>query len=128
MDTKINLVFALPKSIKYYSYYLNNNLQDRHLMKRDDFYFFLAALTTDNHLPSQIREFIDKNRIFLLNTKTNKIQELQPDSVNNQKNFEEKKFQYSIKKYFQKQKKEEKEKNPFNQEEIKKMHKKMGVK
>lgn len=129
MSNKIQFIIGIPKSIKYYSYYVNNNFEDKHLMKRDDFYFFIAKLV-ETPLPSQIRQLIDYNRNFIVDIKNNEVTVLTPEMDSNQKDFKKKNMKKIVQEWKKekiKKKKQENMKN-FHDNSITQMYKQLGIK
>jgi len=67
---KIKIIVAFPRNQRYYGYYVNNNLTDKHLMKRDAFYLFLAKMVKAPQT-AKIKEFIDLNFFFIVDIENN---------------------------------------------------------
>jgi hypothetical protein len=114
MSNKIKFITAFPKSAVYYSYYINNNFEDKHLMKRDDFYHFIADLLTSPNMPSKIREYIDRNLYFIVDISANALQELKKDDLVNNEEIKKEKFKNVLKKHNAEKIKQNKKKKKTN--------------
>lgn len=106
-SSKIKLIIAFPKSKTRYAYYLNNNLNDKHTMDRDEFYFFVASLLQPPNTV-KVRQFIDRNRYFLIDFENQEVHELK-QSEEDKKQKKDQARQIKTEKIFKKWKKQRKE-------------------
>lgn len=129
MSNKIQFIIGIPKSPKYYSYYVNNNFKDKHLMKRDDFYFFIAKLV-ESPLPSQIRQLIDHNRNFIVDIKSNEVNTLTPETDSSSKDFKKQNMDQVVKQWKKEKNKKKKEENKqnFHDDTLAHIQKQLGIK
>lgn len=113
MSNKIQFILAIPYNEKYYRYYINNNFEDKHLLKRDDFYFFVADLVK-SPLPAKIRKLIDYNRNFVIDTKNNDVVILSHDNTQERINLKKQNTQNIVKKWKKEKREKEKKENKKN--------------
>lgn len=124
--TKVKLVLAFPKNRKKFGYYLNNNFTDKHSMNRDDFYLFLASLVKPPNT-AKIKEYIDKNKNFIVDVESNAIAELELDPEDRYKkqiDHHTVNIYHALKQW----RKQNKKSNSMYQEDIHNIYKQLGIK
>jgi hypothetical protein len=95
-------------------------------MDRDEFYLFLASLINPPHTAT-IKEYIDKNKNFLVDVENNAVAELQLDPEDrNQKQKEHRtiKTTHALKRW----KKQNKKSNKLHQRDIDDIQRQLGIK
>lgn len=124
---KIQLIIAFPRNKAKYSYYINNNLNDRYSMDRDEFYFFVASMLYPPHTV-KARQMIDRNEYFLIDFENQDIiplRQSQEDKEKRKKEMKKIKTEKIFKKWKrEKEKNEQKKENSLYEKDIETLQKK----